>query len=90
MSLSVGEAPGLEPGVGGRVCVHGEVKSEDELRPEVDEHHKRQVSEPFIVLPSHTFIARLLGKGRAVQASLRCSKETTVLARLSRELQQQL
>lgn len=65
MSLSVGEAPGLEPGVGGRVCVHGEVKSEDELRPEVDEHHKRQVSEPFIVLPSHTFIARSVRKRKS-------------------------
>lgn len=33
-------------GVVGCVCVHAEIRSEDELRPEVDEHHKRQVAKP--------------------------------------------
>ncbi|XP_006885007.1 PREDICTED: ralBP1-associated Eps domain-containing protein 1 isoform X3 [Elephantulus edwardii] len=71
--------------------VRRRLKSEDELRPEVDEHTQK----PGVlaaVLASQPSIPRSVGKDKkAIQASIRRNKETnTVLARLNSELQQQL
>ncbi|XP_051853809.1 ralBP1-associated Eps domain-containing protein 1 isoform X4 [Antechinus flavipes] len=67
------------------------LKSEDELRPEVDEHSQK-TGVLAAVLSSQPSIPRSVGKDKkAIQASIRRNKETnTVLARLNSELQQQL
>ncbi|XP_043818677.1 ralBP1-associated Eps domain-containing protein 1 isoform X3 [Dromiciops gliroides] len=67
------------------------LKSEDELRPEVDEHSQK-TGVLAAVLASQPSIPRSVGKDKkAIQASIRRNKETnTVLARLNSELQQQL
>uniref|UniRef100_A0A2I2Z2M4 RALBP1 associated Eps domain containing 1 n=1 Tax=Gorilla gorilla gorilla TaxID=9595 RepID=A0A2I2Z2M4_GORGO len=67
------------------------LKSEDELRPEVDEHTQK-TGVLAAVLASQPSIPRSVGKDKkAIQASIRRNKETnTVLARLNSELQQQL
>ncbi|CAO2628387.1 RalBP1-associated Eps domain-containing protein 1, partial [Lemmus lemmus] len=67
------------------------LKSEDELRPDVDEHTQK-TGVLAAVLASQPSIPRSVGKDKkAIQASIRRNKETnTVLARLNSELQQQL
>ncbi|KAM9156083.1 ralBP1-associated Eps domain-containing protein 1 isoform 15-T15 [Pangshura tecta] len=67
------------------------LKSEDELRPEVEEHTQK-TGVIAAVLASQPSIPRSVGKDKkAIQASIRRNKETnTVLARLNSELQQQL
>ncbi|XP_020829417.1 ralBP1-associated Eps domain-containing protein 1 isoform X15 [Phascolarctos cinereus] len=67
------------------------LKSEDELRPEVEEHSQK-TGVLAAVLASQPSIPRSVGKDKkAIQASIRRNKETnTVLARLNSELQQQL
>ncbi|XP_012329895.2 ralBP1-associated Eps domain-containing protein 1 isoform X8 [Aotus nancymaae] len=71
--------------------VRRRLKSEDELRPEVDEHTQK-MGVLAAVLASQPSIPRSIGKDKkAIQASIRRNKETnTVLARLNSELQQQL
>uniref|UniRef100_A0A8C5LQG8 RALBP1 associated Eps domain containing 1 n=1 Tax=Leptobrachium leishanense TaxID=445787 RepID=A0A8C5LQG8_9ANUR len=71
--------------------VRRRLKSDDELRPEVEEHNQKQ-SVATSVLSSQPSIPRSAGKDKkAIQASIRRNKETnTVLARLNSELQQQL
>ncbi|KAM8947791.1 ralBP1-associated Eps domain-containing protein 1 isoform 2-T2 [Pelodytes ibericus] len=71
--------------------VRRRLKSEDELRPEAEEHNQKQ-SVVTTVLASQLAIPRSAGKDKkAIQASIRRNKETnTVLARLNSELQQQL
>ncbi|XP_006834685.1 PREDICTED: ralBP1-associated Eps domain-containing protein 1 isoform X3 [Chrysochloris asiatica] len=71
--------------------VRRRLKSEDELRPEVDEHPQK-TGVLAAVLASQPSIPRSVGKDKkAIQASIRRNKETnTVLARLNSELQQQL
>ncbi|ETE71283.1 RalBP1-associated Eps domain-containing protein 1 [Ophiophagus hannah] len=66
-------------------------KSEDELRPEVEEPAQK-AGVIAAVLASQPSIPRSVGKDKkAIQASIRRNKETnTVLARLNSELQQQL
>ncbi|XP_044279543.1 ralBP1-associated Eps domain-containing protein 1 isoform X4 [Varanus komodoensis] len=66
-------------------------KSEDELRPEAEEHTQK-TGVIAAVLASQPSIPRSVGKDKkAIQASIRRNKETnTVLARLNSELQQQL
>ncbi|XP_069582041.1 ralBP1-associated Eps domain-containing protein 1 isoform X4 [Ranitomeya imitator] len=68
--------------------VRRRLKSEDELRPEVEESNQKQGT----VLAPQPSIPRSAGKDKkAIQASIRRNKETnTVLARLNSELQQQL
>ncbi|KAF6365169.1 RALBP1 associated Eps domain containing 1 [Rhinolophus ferrumequinum] len=71
--------------------VRRRLKSEDELRPEADEHTQK-TGVLAAVLASQPSIPRSVGKDKkAIQASIRRNKETnTVLARLNSELQQQL
>ncbi|XP_054426013.1 ralBP1-associated Eps domain-containing protein 1 isoform X6 [Pteronotus mesoamericanus] len=71
--------------------VRRRLKSEDELRPEADEHTQK-TGVLAGVLASQPSIPRSVGKDKkAIQASIRRNKETnTVLARLNSELQQQL
>ncbi|XP_075410584.1 ralBP1-associated Eps domain-containing protein 1 isoform X6 [Tenrec ecaudatus] len=71
--------------------VRRRLKSEDELRPDVDEHTQK-TGVLAAVLASQPAIPRSVGKDKkAIQASIRRNKETnTVLARLNSELQQQL
>ncbi|XP_049643964.1 ralBP1-associated Eps domain-containing protein 1 isoform X6 [Suncus etruscus] len=71
--------------------VRRRLKSEDELRPEADEHSQK-TGVLAAVLASQPSIPRSVGKDKkAIQASIRRNKETnTVLARLNSELQQQL
>ncbi|XP_050015379.1 ralBP1-associated Eps domain-containing protein 1 isoform X8 [Alexandromys fortis] len=71
--------------------VRRRLKSEDELRPDVDEHTQK-TGVLAAVLASQPSIPRSVGKDKkAIQASIRRNKETnTVLARLNSELQQQL
>uniref|UniRef100_A0A8I3NG53 RALBP1 associated Eps domain containing 1 n=1 Tax=Canis lupus familiaris TaxID=9615 RepID=A0A8I3NG53_CANLF len=71
--------------------VRRRLKSEDELRPEVDEHTQK-TGVLAAVLASQPSIPRSVGKDKkAIQASIRRNKENnTVLARLNSELQQQL
>ncbi|XP_074846573.1 ralBP1-associated Eps domain-containing protein 1 isoform X7 [Carettochelys insculpta] len=67
------------------------LKSEDELRPEAEDHTQKS-GVIAAVLASQPSIPRSVGKDKKViQASIRRNKETnTVLARLNSELQQQL
>uniref|UniRef100_A0A1A7WW55 RALBP1 associated Eps domain containing 1 n=1 Tax=Iconisemion striatum TaxID=60296 RepID=A0A1A7WW55_9TELE len=72
--------------------VRRRLKSEDELRPEDEQHGPQKsgiIAAPLTAQPS---IPRSVGKDKkAIQASIRRNKETnTVLARLNSELQQQL
>ncbi|XP_059033402.1 ralBP1-associated Eps domain-containing protein 1 isoform X2 [Mustela lutreola] len=71
--------------------VRRRLKSEDELKPDVDEHTQK-TGVLAAVLASQPSIPRSVGKDKkAIQASIRRNKETnTVLARLNSELQQQL
>ncbi|KAL1770102.1 ralBP1-associated Eps domain-containing protein 1 isoform X6 [Sigmodon hispidus] len=71
--------------------VRRRLKSEDELRPDVDEHTQK-TGVLAAALASQPSIPRSVGKDKkAIQASIRRNKETnTVLARLNSELQQQL
>ncbi|KAF6115799.1 RALBP1 associated Eps domain containing 1 [Phyllostomus discolor] len=71
--------------------VRRRLKSEDELRPEVDEHTQK-TGVLAGVLTSQPPLPRSVGKDKkAIQASIRRNKEAnTVLARLNSELQQQL
>uniref|UniRef100_A0A286XVQ9 RALBP1 associated Eps domain containing 1 n=1 Tax=Cavia porcellus TaxID=10141 RepID=A0A286XVQ9_CAVPO len=71
--------------------VRRRLKSEDELRPDVDEHTQK-TGVLAAVLAAQPSIPRSAGKDKkAIQASIRRNKETnTVLARLNSELQQQL
>lgn len=68
------------------------LKSEDELRPEDEQHGPQKPGLIAAVLASQPSIPRSIGKDKkAIQASIRRNKETnTVLARLNSELQQQL
>ncbi|KAM4043453.1 ralBP1-associated Eps domain-containing protein 1 isoform 3-T3 [Anomaloglossus baeobatrachus] len=71
--------------------VRRRLKSEDELRPEVEESNQKQGTVPAVLAPQPS-IPRSAGKDKkSIQASIRRNKETnTVLARLNSELQQQL
>ncbi|XP_048105948.1 ralBP1-associated Eps domain-containing protein 1 isoform X2 [Alosa alosa] len=71
--------------------VRRRLKSEDELRPEAEEHPPKS-NVITAVLTTQPSIPRSVGKDKkAIQASIRRNKETnTVLARLNSELQQQL
>ncbi|XP_056301327.1 ralBP1-associated Eps domain-containing protein 1 isoform X1 [Danio aesculapii] len=71
--------------------VRRRLKSEDELRPDVDDLPQKS-NVIATVLATQPSIPRSLGKDKkAIQASIRRNKETnTVLARLNSELQQQL
>ncbi|XP_036104069.1 ralBP1-associated Eps domain-containing protein 1 isoform X5 [Molossus molossus] len=71
--------------------VRRRLKSEDELRPEADEHTQKTGVLAGVLAPQPS-IPRSVGKDKkAIQASIRRNKETnTVLARLNSELQQQL
>uniref|UniRef100_A0A8C5LAF4 RalBP1 associated Eps domain containing protein n=1 Tax=Jaculus jaculus TaxID=51337 RepID=A0A8C5LAF4_JACJA len=71
--------------------VRRRLKSEDELRPDADDHAQK-TGVLAAVLASQPSIPRSVGKDKkAIQASIRRNKETnTVLARLNSELQQQL
>ncbi|KAJ8275159.1 hypothetical protein COCON_G00097840 [Conger conger] len=71
--------------------VRRRLKSEDELRPEVEEHPQKP-NVIAAVLATQPSIPRSAGKDKkSIQASIRRNKETnTVLARLNSELQQQL
>ncbi|OCT80266.1 hypothetical protein XELAEV_18027084mg [Xenopus laevis] len=71
--------------------VRRRLKSEDELRPEAEEHDQKSSTACTTITPQPS-IPRSAGKDKkAIQASIRRNKETnTVLARLNSELQQQL
>ncbi|RXM30904.1 RalBP1-associated Eps domain-containing protein 1 [Acipenser ruthenus] len=71
--------------------VRRRLKSEDELRPDADDHSQKS-NVIATVLATQPSIPRSVGKDKkAIQASIRRNKETnTVLARLNSELQQQL
>ncbi|KAM9779004.1 ralBP1-associated Eps domain-containing protein 1 isoform X2 [Syngnathus typhle] len=68
------------------------LKSEDELRPEDEQHVPQKPNIIAAALAAQPSIPRSVGKDKkAIQASIRRNKETnTVLARLNSELQQQL
>ncbi|XP_078130197.1 ralBP1-associated Eps domain-containing protein 1 isoform X1 [Sander vitreus] len=72
--------------------VRRRLKSEDELRPEDEQHGPQKLNVIAAVLATQPSIPRSVGKDKkAIQASIRRNKETnTVLARLNSELQQQL
>uniref|UniRef100_A0A667YUN0 RALBP1 associated Eps domain containing 1 n=1 Tax=Myripristis murdjan TaxID=586833 RepID=A0A667YUN0_9TELE len=72
--------------------VRRRLKSEDELRPEDEQHGPQKSNLIAAVLATQPSIPRSIGKDKkAIQASIRRNKETnTVLARLNSELQQQL
>uniref|UniRef100_A0A3Q3WXY0 Uncharacterized protein n=1 Tax=Mola mola TaxID=94237 RepID=A0A3Q3WXY0_MOLML len=72
--------------------VRRRLKSEDELRPEDEQHGPQKSNMIAAVLATQPSIPRSIGKDKkAIQASIRRNKETnTVLARLNSELQQQL
>uniref|UniRef100_A0A3P8UY26 RALBP1 associated Eps domain containing 1 n=1 Tax=Cynoglossus semilaevis TaxID=244447 RepID=A0A3P8UY26_CYNSE len=72
--------------------VRRRLKSEDELRPEDEQHGPQKSNVITAVLSAQPSIPRSVGKDKkSIQASIRRNKETnTVLARLNSELQQQL
>uniref|UniRef100_A0A8C7X584 RALBP1 associated Eps domain containing 1 n=1 Tax=Oryzias sinensis TaxID=183150 RepID=A0A8C7X584_9TELE len=72
--------------------VRRRLKSEDELRPEDEQHGPQKSNIMAAVLATQPSIPRSAGKDKkSIQASIRRNKETnTVLARLNSELQQQL
>uniref|UniRef100_A0A3Q3BJB5 RALBP1 associated Eps domain containing 1 n=1 Tax=Kryptolebias marmoratus TaxID=37003 RepID=A0A3Q3BJB5_KRYMA len=72
--------------------VRRRLKSEDELRPEDEQHGPQKAGVIAAPLTAQPSIPRSVGKDKkAIQASIRRNKETnTVLARLNSELQQQL
>ncbi|XP_056284353.1 ralBP1-associated Eps domain-containing protein 1 isoform X2 [Pseudoliparis swirei] len=72
--------------------VRRRLKSEDELRPEDEQHGPQKSNVIAAVLATQPSIPRSVGKNKkSIQASIRRNKETnTVFARLNSELQQQL
>ncbi|KAG7460953.1 hypothetical protein MATL_G00204420 [Megalops atlanticus] len=90
-AAAVNSAKGSTPLAPPPKPVRRRLKSEDELRPEVEEHPQKS-SVIAAVLATQPSIPRSVGKDKkAIQASIRRNKETnTVLARLNSELQQQL
>uniref|UniRef100_A0AAY4ENH1 RALBP1 associated Eps domain containing 1 n=1 Tax=Denticeps clupeoides TaxID=299321 RepID=A0AAY4ENH1_9TELE len=90
-SAVVNSAKGSTPLAPPPKPVRRRLKSEDELRPEVDEHPQKS-NVIATVIATQPSIPRSVGKDKkAIQASIRRNKETnTVLARLNSELQQQL
>ncbi|XP_046691724.1 ralBP1-associated Eps domain-containing protein 1 isoform X2 [Silurus meridionalis] len=90
-AATVNSAKGSTPLAPPPKPVRRRLKSEDELRPEVDEHPQKS-NIVATVLATQPSIQRSVGKDKkAIQASIRRNKETnTVLARLNSELQQQL
>ncbi|XP_053470268.1 ralBP1-associated Eps domain-containing protein 1 isoform X6 [Ictalurus furcatus] len=90
-AATVNSAKGSTPLAPPPKPVRRRLKSEDELRPELDEHPQKS-GIVATVLATQPSIPRSVGKDKkAIQASIRRNKETnTVLARLNSELQQQL
>ncbi|KAF5900302.1 ralBP1-associated Eps domain-containing protein 1 isoform X1, partial [Clarias magur] len=90
-ATTVNSAKGSTPLAPPPKPVRRRLKSEDELRPEVEEHPQKS-NIVATVLATQPSIPRSVGKDKkAIQASIRRNKETnTVLARLNSELQQQL
>ncbi|XP_058234748.1 ralBP1-associated Eps domain-containing protein 1 isoform X3 [Hemibagrus wyckioides] len=90
-AATVNSAKGSTPLAPPPKPVRRRLKSEDELRPEIDEHPQKS-NIVATVLATQPSIPRSVGKDKkAIQASIRRNKETnTVLARLNSELQQQL
>uniref|UniRef100_A0A8D0H334 RALBP1 associated Eps domain containing 1 n=1 Tax=Sphenodon punctatus TaxID=8508 RepID=A0A8D0H334_SPHPU len=90
-SVSVNAGKGTTPLAPPPKPIRRRLKSEDELRPEAEEHTQK-TGVIGAVLASQPSIPRSVGKDKkAIQASIRRNKETnTVLARLNSELQQQL
>ncbi|KAF4071031.1 hypothetical protein AMELA_G00280300 [Ameiurus melas] len=90
-AATVNSAKGSTPLAPPPKPVRRRLKSEDELRPELDEHPQKS-GVVATVLATQPSIPRSVGKDKkAIQASIRRNKETnTVLARLNSELQQQL
>ncbi|KAK3542359.1 hypothetical protein QTP86_025923 [Hemibagrus guttatus] len=90
-AATVNSAKGSTPLAPPPKPVRRRLKSEDELRPEIDEHPQKS-NIVASVLATQPSIPRSVGKDKkAIQASIRRNKETnTVLARLNSELQQQL
>ncbi|KAJ8355846.1 hypothetical protein SKAU_G00186400 [Synaphobranchus kaupii] len=90
-ATAVNSAKGSTPLAPPPKPVRRRLKSEDELRPETDEHPQKP-NVIAAVLATQPSIPRSVGKDKkAIQASIRRNKETnTVLARLNSELQQQL
>ncbi|XP_047657463.1 ralBP1-associated Eps domain-containing protein 1 isoform X7 [Tachysurus fulvidraco] len=90
-AATVNSAKGSTPLAPPPKPVRRRLKSEDELRPEIDEHPQKS-NIVATVLATQPSIPRSAGKDKkSIQASIRRNKETnTVLARLNSELQQQL
>ncbi|XP_076873934.1 ralBP1-associated Eps domain-containing protein 1 isoform X3 [Brachyhypopomus gauderio] len=89
--VTVNSAKGSTPLAPPPKPVRRRLKSEDELRPDAEDHPQKPGVVPA-VLAAQPSIPRSVGKDKkAIQASIRRNKETnTVLARLNSELQQQL
>uniref|UniRef100_A0A3B1K7C8 RALBP1 associated Eps domain containing 1 n=2 Tax=Astyanax mexicanus TaxID=7994 RepID=A0A3B1K7C8_ASTMX len=90
-TATVNSAKGSTPLAPPPKPVRRRLKSEDELRPEMEDHPQKS-GLVATVLATQPSIPRSVGKDKkAIQASIRRNKETnTVLARLNSELQQQL
>uniref|UniRef100_A0A8P4KU38 RALBP1 associated Eps domain containing 1 n=1 Tax=Dicentrarchus labrax TaxID=13489 RepID=A0A8P4KU38_DICLA len=95
--VDIHSEPGQAKGSSGPLApppkpVRRRLKSEDELRPEDEQHGPQKSNVIAAVLATQPSIPRSVGKDKkAIQASIRRNKETnTVLARLNSELQQQL
>ncbi|XP_064196463.1 ralBP1-associated Eps domain-containing protein 1 isoform X2 [Anguilla rostrata] len=90
-AAAVNSAKGSTPLAPPPKPVRRRLKSEDELRPETEEHPQKP-NVIAAVLATQPSIPRSAGKDKkSIQASIRRNKETnTVLARLNSELQQQL
>ncbi|XP_036438028.1 ralBP1-associated Eps domain-containing protein 1 isoform X2 [Colossoma macropomum] len=90
-AATVNSAKGSTPLAPPPKPVRRRLKSEDELRPDIEDHPQKS-GVVASVLATQPSIPRSVGKDKkAIQASIRRNKETnTVLARLNSELQQQL
>uniref|UniRef100_A0AAR2L3I4 RALBP1 associated Eps domain containing 1 n=1 Tax=Pygocentrus nattereri TaxID=42514 RepID=A0AAR2L3I4_PYGNA len=90
-TATVNSAKGSTPLAPPPKPVRRRLKSEDELRPDMEDHPQKS-GVVASVLATQPSIPRSVGKDKkAIQASIRRNKETnTVLARLNSELQQQL
>uniref|UniRef100_A0A671WDT5 RALBP1 associated Eps domain containing 1 n=1 Tax=Sparus aurata TaxID=8175 RepID=A0A671WDT5_SPAAU len=95
--VDIHSEPGQAKGSSGPLApppkpIRRRLKSEDELRPEDEQHGPQKSNVIAAVLATQPSIPRSVGKDKkAIQASIRRNKETnTVLARLNSELQQQL
>ncbi|XP_066515166.1 ralBP1-associated Eps domain-containing protein 1 isoform X1 [Hoplias malabaricus] len=90
-AATVNSAKGSTPLAPPPKPVRRRLKSEDELRPDAEDHPQKS-GVVATVLATQPSIPRSAGKDKkAIQASIRRNKETnTVLARLNSELQQQL